>query len=124
MQNFLQPTGLWSATRERRRRKSGSSRLSPIATYMDKIRAIRWTMIGLHFIVLIFGLVIGVLTTNLDLSEAMNQARADPALQRALLLATLVVGGNLVGAFLLLSPLFKSFLGICCLLAYEIAFLA
>lgn len=90
---------------------------------MDKPNAIRWTTIGLHTIVLIFGLVIGALTTNFDVLGAIAQARTDSALQQALLLCALVVGGNLLGAILLLSRLFKSFAGICFLLIYEIVFL-
>lgn len=90
---------------------------------MDKAKAIRWTAIGLHTIVFIFGVVIGALTTNFDVLGALAQARADSALEQALRLCALIVGGNLLGAILLLSRLFESFTGICFLLIYEVAFL-
>jgi len=90
---------------------------------MNNIAAIRWTTIGLHVIVLIFGVVIGVATIGLNPSEAMRAAEADPAFKRVLLLFGILVGGNLIGALLLLSRLFKSSAGLRWLLGYEIIFL-
>jgi hypothetical protein len=90
---------------------------------MKNIALVRWTTIGLHVIVLIFGVVIGLATIGLNPLEAMRAAEADPAFKRVLLLLGIVVGGNLVGALLLLTDLFRSSSGLYWLLGYEIIFL-
>jgi hypothetical protein len=91
---------------------------------MKHVNTIRWTAIGLHTIVMIFGLAIGPLATNFDPLQALAQSKSDPSLERAMLLSVLVVVGNLFGATLLASPLFKSLGGTYSILAYEILFLA
>jgi hypothetical protein len=88
------------------------------------VAAARWTAIGLHVIVLIFGLVVGLGTIGLDPLEAVRHAKKDPNFQQVVLLFGLIVGGNLIGGVLLLTRLFKSSAGVCWLLGYELIFLA
>lgn len=91
---------------------------------MDSVSVIRWVAVGLHGIVLAFGLFVVVVLVNGDLLAAISLADTDSALKQALLISLLVIGGNALGIVMLLTPLFKSFLGICLLLGYEIVFLA
>jgi hypothetical protein len=90
---------------------------------MTNIAPIRWATVGLHVIVLIFGVVVGVATIGLDPSEAIRAAEADPNFKRVLFLVSIVVGGNLLGALLLLTRLFTSSAGLRWILGYEIIFL-
>jgi hypothetical protein len=80
--------------------------------------------IGLHVIVLVYGLVLGLATIGWDPAEIVRHAKADPDYKQVVLLTALIVGGNLVGAVLLLTGLFKSFVGVCWLIAYELVLLA
>ena len=91
---------------------------------MDSVSVIRWVAVGLHGIVLAFGFFVVAVLINGNLPAAITLADTDPALKQALLISLLVIGGNALGIVLLLTPLFKSFLGICLLLGCEIAFLA
>jgi hypothetical protein len=90
---------------------------------LTNIAPIRWATVGLHVIVLIFGVVVGVATIGLDPSEAIRAAEADPNFKRVLFLVSIVVGGNLLGALLLLTRLFTSSAGLRWILGYEIIFL-
>jgi hypothetical protein len=90
---------------------------------MTNIAPIRWATVGIHVIVLIFGVVVGVATIGLDPSEAIRAAEADPNFKRVLFLVSIVVGGNLLGALLLLTRLFTSSAGLRWILGYEIIFL-
>ena len=90
---------------------------------MHRAAAIRWIAVGLHAVVLIFGVVILGMTTGIDVAGALRRSYEDPILQKIFLLTAIVVGGNLIGAILIGSRLFNSRTGIYALLGYEITFL-
>lgn len=91
---------------------------------MDKkIGSIRWIVIALHGIVLAFALFVTFALTGGDIVEAFILSKTDAALSHALSLSGMLIGGNVLGIILLLTPLFKSLIGSCVLVAYELAFL-
>lgn len=90
---------------------------------MDTIGIIRWIAIGLHGIVLVFSLSVIFALTGGDIAASFVISEKDAALRQAMSLAVLVIGGNAVGVILLLTPLFRSFIGSCVLVGYEVAFL-
>ena len=90
---------------------------------MNKICIIRWVIVGLHGIVLAFALFVIFFLTAGDIKTAYALSKTDAALSHALWLSGLLIGGNMLGIILLLTPLFRSFIGSCVLVTYELAFL-
>ena len=90
---------------------------------MTNLAAARLGAIGLHVIVVLFGLAVGISVGAPDLSEMMRYSDVLPEYQRVLVLLVLVPAANLVGAILLSTRLFKSFAGVRWLIAYETAYL-
>lgn len=80
-------------------------------------------MVGLHGIVLAFALIVTFFLTGGDIKSTYELSKTDPALSHALRLGSLLIGGNMLGIILLLTPLFRSFIGSCVLVAYELVFL-
>ena len=90
---------------------------------LKKLSALKWVSIGLHTILLIFALLVTFSLTGIDILAAFKLSKTDAALQHALSLSGLLVIGNLLGIILIFTPLFRSFMGSCFLLIYELAFL-
>jgi hypothetical protein len=80
-------------------------------------------MVSLHGIVLVFALTIIFFLTGGDIKLTYALSETDPALSHALGLGGLLIGGNMLGIILILTPLFRSFVGSCVLVIYELAFL-
>jgi hypothetical protein len=91
---------------------------------LDKIGIIRWIAIALHTIVLTFALFVTSALTGGDIVGSFALIETDIALRQALSLSGLLLGGNTLGVVLLLTPMFRSFIGSCALVVYELAFLA
>jgi len=79
--------------------------------------------IGLHGIILAFALFVTFALTGGDIVAAFTLSKTDAALSHALSLSWMLIGGNVLGIILLLTPLFRSFIGSCVLVGYELAFL-
>lgn len=90
---------------------------------LDKLGTIKWITIGLHGIVLAFALFVVIALTGGDVLAAVTLSKTDAALHHALWLSALLIGGNVLGIILLLTPLFRSSVGSCVLVSYELAFL-
>lgn len=85
---------------------------------------IKWAIVGLHTVMLIFSLFATLVLTAGDIKTAYILSETNAALNHALWLGNLLIGGNGLGIMLLLTPLFRSFIGNCVLVMYELVFLS
>jgi hypothetical protein len=90
---------------------------------LENVGIVRWIAVGLHGLVLAFSLFVSFTLAGGDVLAAFTLSKTDAALSHALALSSLLIGGNVLGIILLLTPLFRSFFGSCVLVAYELAFL-
>jgi hypothetical protein len=90
---------------------------------LKNINTIKWLVIGIHSILFAFALVLGFVLADGAVVSTFSLSKTDHALSHALSLSGLLIIGNLVGIILLITPLYKTFIGNCVLVAYELALL-